>query len=318
MNYWGLIKDAFRISWSNKFLWFFGFFVAGSTSFPSGGGNFGGGGDDFDFEQSGAAFPLTAQIGVDGGAVLIALLLGLVVLVLAVVFIVLALISRGALAESVAAIEGGQSRRFSSAWRAGVSHMWRVLGQALLFFLIGLGLLIVIGIPVALIVGGTFAATESVGLRVLAVVLGVLLGIALLIVVFIPLAVIGQYALRDLVVRGERVSASIGNGFRLFRGNIGRSFLLWLIQIGILLTAGIALLIAAAIVGLILFLPTIILSIAEYSTAAVITGIIAGIILIPLLIVASGALGTFKHAYWTLAYLRLTGSVPEQSAPRVV
>jgi dethiobiotin synthetase len=33
---------------------------------------------------------------------------------------------------------------------------------------------------------------------------------------------------------------------------------------------------------------------------------VAGLILLPLLLVASGALGAFNHSYRTLAYLRLT------------
>ncbi len=61
----------------------------------------------------------------------------------------------------------------------------------------------------------------------------------------------------------------------------------------------------ALIVDLILFLPTIALAIAGYSTAAIVTGVIAALILVPLLLVATGAVGTFNHAYWTLAYLRL-------------
>jgi hypothetical protein len=41
--------------------------------------------------------------------------------------------------------------------------------------------------------------------------------------------------------------------------------------------------------------------------------VIAGVILVPLLLVATGAIGTFSHAYWTLAYLRVTAA----AAPRV-
>jgi hypothetical protein len=41
--------------------------------------------------------------------------------------------------------------------------------------------------------------------------------------------------------------------------------------------------------------------------------VIAGVILVPLLLVATGAIGTFSHAYWTLAYLRLTA--PPTAAP---
>ena len=72
-----------------------------------------------------------------------------------------------------------------------------------------------------------------------------------------------------------------------------------------MIAAGIALVIAAILLGLVLFIPTIILAVAEYTTAAIITGVVAGLILLPILLVASGALGAFNHSYWTLAYLRL-------------
>ena len=65
--------------------------------------------------------------------------------------------------------------------------------------------------------------------------------------------------------------------------------------------------------GLVLFIPTIALAVAGYSTAAIVAGVVAGVILVPLLLVATGAIGTFSHAYWTLAYLRLTA--PPTPAP---
>ncbi len=164
----------------------------------------------------------------------------------------------------------------------------------------------VIGIPVALLIGGTFAATQSVGARVLVAVIVGILAILLLIVVFIPLTIIAQYALREIVVRRERVVGSVGSGYGLFRRNIGRSLLLWLIHLGLSIGLGIAFLLLLLIVGLVLFIPTIALAVAGYSTAAIITGVIAGLILLPVVLVAAGALGTFSHAYWTLAYLRLT------------
>lgn len=110
---------------------------------------------------------------------------------------------------------------------------------------------------------------------------------------------------------------SFRRGFGLFRRNLGRSLLVWLISLGLSLGVGIALLISALIVGLILFLPTIALGLAGYSTAAIATGAVAALILLPLFLVASGAVGTFNHAYWTLAYLRLAprDAVPD---PRTV
>jgi hypothetical protein len=195
-----------------------------------------------------------------------------------------------------------------------MGNFWRVLGYYVVFFLIALGLLMVIAIPVALLIGGTFAATQSTGVRVsVAVVVGIL-AVLLLIVVFIPLSIIGQYALRDIVVRRERVLGSVGSGYGLFRHNIGRSLLLWLIQLGLSIGIGIAFILLLLIVGLILALPAIGLAVAGYTTAAIIAAVIAGLILLPILLVATGAIGTFSHAYWTLAYLRLT----TEATPRVV
>jgi hypothetical protein len=127
-----------------------------------------------------------------------------------------------------------------------------------------------------------------------------------LVIVFVLVAIVRQFARRELVVRGASVLGSVGSGYRLFRRNLGRSVLVWLIQLGLMLGAGIALLIALVIVGLLLFLPTILLAVAQYTTAAIAAGVVAGLILLPLLIVALAILGTFNHSYWTLAYLRLT------------
>ncbi len=105
------------------------------------------------------------------------------------------------------------------------------------------------------------------------------------------------------------IVGSVGGGYRLFRRNLGRSLLVWLIQVALSIGTGIALLIVLLILGFILFLPTIILAVTGFTTAAIVAGIVAALILLPLLIVASGALGTFSHSYWTLAYLRLVAPI---------
>jgi hypothetical protein len=311
MNYGDLIRDAFRITLRNRFLWFFGFFAGGTGSnflgnVPSGGGNF----NPDDFRQSSTMLS-AIQLGQGLSNAVLIVGIVIVVLILALFFIFLAIVSQGALADSVAAIDRGEGRRFGTAFGSGMGNFWRVLGYYVLFFLVALGLLVVIAIPVAILVGGTFAATQSTGARIsVAVVVG-LLAFLLLIVVFIPLSIIAQYALRDIVVRRERVLGSVASGYSLFRRNIGRSLLLWLIQIGLSIGIAIAFILVILIVGLVLFIPTIALAVAGSSTGAVIAGVIAGLILLPILLVLSGAIGTFSHAYWTLAYLRLTsGATP--------
>ncbi len=295
MNYWDLIKDAFWISLRNRYLWFFGFFV--------------GTGSTFNFNTS------TGDGNVDISSInpLVIVGLGILALVLFLIFVVLVVISNGGLADSVVSIEQGQRRTFGSTWRAGVARFWRVLGYYILFFLIGLALLIVIAGPIGLVIAAVFAGTEATGARVATVVLAALVAIPLLIVVFVSLSIISEFALREIVVRGERILSAIGGGFRILRRNLGRSVLVWLIQLVLIIVATITVLLAGGLVGLILFLPTILLAVAEYTAAAIVTGVIAGLILAPLLIVAAAALGTFNHAYWTLAYLRISGSAAPES-----
>src|SRR5215210_2528800 len=321
MNYGEIIKAAFWITLRNRYLWFFGFFAGGTSAgtgfnVPSGGS---GGFDDDDFGEPGqGGFGDSAPAsGVDPGQWIsdnlasILVIAALVVLIV-LVFVILSLISQGALAESVAALDRGESRRFSSAFRAGLSNFWRVFGYYLLFLLISLGLLLVflaIVVPLVLLVAGVFAGTESVGARVLTVVLAGLVGfvlLILLIIVYVLLSIIAQFALREVVVGRERVVASIGSGYRLLRRNLGRSLLLWLIQLAISIGAGIALLIILLILGIILIGPGAgLLWVANYTAVGILVLIVGGLIFGALFLVASGALGAFNHSYWTLAYLRL-------------
>lgn len=318
MNYGELISDAFRISWRNKFLWFFGFFVAGtgggSFNVPS---NFGGsGGDPTDFgdpngvpENSLQTDLTLAQSSPFGGLpedfILIAVLAGILALVLFLVFLAISIISNGGLAESVAAIKRGEERRFGTTWRAGLSNFWRVLGLQIILFLISLGLLIAILIVPGLMFGAVFLLTESVGWRTAVGILAGLLAFALMLLVFLPYWIIGKLALRELVVDRKRILASIGEGYGVLRRNLGRGLLVGLILIGLSIGITIALLIVLVILALVLAVPVVLLFVADYVTAGVVVGIIAAVLFIVPALVISGAVGTFYHSYWTLAYLRL-------------
>ena len=183
MNYGALIKDAFWLTLRNRYLWFFGFFAGGTSANPNvlniPSGSF----DDTDFDQR-SSVPVVVEHVRQSMFKYVALVmaLGTLVLLIVLVFIALSLISQGALAESAATIDRGESRRFSSAFRTGLSDFWRVLGYYLLFLLIGFGFLLVIGVLLALLVAGVIAGTESVVAQILT---AVLVGLALLIGVFI-------------------------------------------------------------------------------------------------------------------------------------
>jgi hypothetical protein len=309
MNYGDLLSEAFRLAWRNRFLWFFGFFVAGgggSFNFPA---NFGG------QEVRNPFGPVAGPLQwISDNLVLFLTVVISVIVVLALIFLVLSMISQGALAESVAALHRGETRSFGSAFRVGTANFWRVFGLKVLFFLIALGLVLVIFLPVGLGALAAFSLTDSTGLRVLAVVLGVLFVFVALIVVFLPFAIVNQFGLRELVVSRRRITESIAGGFRLFRRNIGRSLLVWLIQLAVMLGLGIALLVALVIFGAILLGPAIALFATDHANAGVVAGVLGGVLFLVPVFVISGAIGAFNHAYWTLAYLRLV-EPPEDLEP---
>lgn len=303
MNYGELVSEALRITWRNKFLWFFGFFVALGSG--GGGGGGGGGGSNFDNQDfSGIASVSTValQEGPSAGLVILGLLLGLAAFL---VFLFLYVVSDGGLTGSVADIDRRRPSGFSVTFRTGLRKFWGVLALILLFLLIVFVLLAVVGIPLVLLVAGAFS-TESAAFRVVAVLIAIPVVLVLLFVAFIVVAVIRQFARRALVVDGEGIFPAIGSGYRLFRQNVGRSLLVWLVQFLAMIVAGLAAIAAILLVGLVLALPAILLIAAEYVTLAVIAGVVAALIFIPFLLAVMGALGTFNHAYWTLAYMRLT------------
>ena len=315
MSYGELIRDAFRITLRNRYLWFFGFFVGGLygtniiSNFSSGRGDFNPGG--FDAPGAGTS-PLGSQLTTGGTALLIGIIsLGIL---LFLVFLMLFLISQGGLANSVYAVDRGEERRFSSTFRAGASNFWRVLGFYILYFLISLVLLVVIVLPLGLLVAGTFAVTDSTTVRVVIGALAALATILLILVLLVTLAIVVEFALREIVIRGSGVFSSFGKGFNIFQSNLGKSFLVWLLNIGLRIVTWIAVGLALLIVGLVLFLPTIIFTTQGLSTAALVTGIVAGVIMFPIVVVVSAALGTFFHSYWTLAYLRITSPENRETA----
>lgn len=232
MNYGDLIGGAFRIAWRNRYLWFFGLFLGGvgylNASVPptpeSAAGSTTGG------------LP-TWLVGLGRWAqenVVLAVVLGFGVLLLSlIVYLGLWLVSAGGLADSVAAVDRGERRGFASTWRAGARNLWRVFLLYFVVFVIWLVPLILVVGPAALGIFGIVFATESVGMRVLFISLIGLVAFALLLVVSVVLYLVQQLALRELVIGDRGVVASVGSSYRLFRRNLGRTLVVWLIQFAI-------------------------------------------------------------------------------------
>jgi hypothetical protein len=181
VGYGGLIGDAYRLVVGNRHLWFFGLF-AGTPSF-----NF--------------QFQVPTDSG-DGSTIEPGLAVAIAVAALAafVLFAVLAVLSQGALAESVAALRAGERRGFRDTWRAGRSTFWRMVVLGLLLLAIWLGLLLAVALPLGSMVLGAFLLTEAVAVRVVAVIAAVLMAFVVVVPAYVVLAMIGNNAVRELVL----------------------------------------------------------------------------------------------------------------------
>ena len=295
MNYGENISGAFRISLRNPYLWFFGFFVGGST---------------FNVTLSGQNENFGPSQGLqqffEDNLVTLAIVGVVLAVVLTVVFIALSIISQAGLVSGVAALREEQSNSFSSTWRAGASKFWRMLGLQISLFLIGVLLFFVASIPGGLVALLVLAISDSVGLSILLIVLAALVTVVLLFLLLVPFSIIGALATRDLVLGDGGVFGSIGSGYDLFRDNIGKSLLVWLIQVGLSIAIGIVLGLITFGVG---FLSSSLLNplLEGFSLGDILlVGSVLFVFSLPFLILGA-AIGTFVHAYWTHAYLQLRG-----------
>lgn len=315
MSYGDIIRDAFVISWRNKFLWFFGFFLSGAINSIVTPSSFGDLTPDPTDVASGQPPDWVANLGefVENNPVPLVVGASLVVLVLVLALIFFFVLSRAALSESVAAVDRGEERRFGLAWRAGLSRFWRVLGLIIIVGLISLVVTLVVSALAALFGVGVFFVTESAALRVLVVSLVILFFLPVVIALSIFFVVLNQYALRQAVVADEGIFASIEGAWRLLRRNVGSSLVLLLIQVGLAIAFGLVMFLAILIASLLLSAVVTALVSAELGAVAVVVGIISSLLVSVPFVLATCLAGAFHQAYWTLAYLRLTAPVAATS-----
>ena len=298
MSYGDLIRDAFLVSWRNKFLWFFGFWLTGLSL----------GGFSVNSSVDPNNPPTWVQnlgLWASSNVAVVVTLAVVGALLLVLVYLFFVIVSSGGLADSVAAIDRGERRSFSSTFRAGLSHFWGVLGQGILLILLSIGIFLLFVVVFALPIFLTFTLSDSVAARVLVTFLFGLVGVVGYLVTVIFFYIICQFALRELVIGGKGVIGSIGSGFGVFRRHFGAGVLVWLLFFGLWFAVWIFLVILSGVLAAIFALPLLLSQPAGPSTVTVAASVALGLILLLPSLLLTGALGSFFRSYWTLAYLRV-------------
>jgi hypothetical protein len=286
IDYWSLVTRSLRIIWKHKFLWFFGFFAAGTGS----GG----------FNWVTDAGPYVRDFILENAAVFVLIVMGLVIFWL--VMFVMNLISTGALVSAVREASRGRQATFGDAWREGLGAFWRILGVTVLAIIAFLFVTALCAIPVVLAaLGGTSGI-------VIAVVIGAILLFPYLAFLFL-LAFTVTYAEREVVLKRAGVFEAISAGWDLTKRYFWKSLLVWLIMFG----SGLAFALGLVLVLLILAVPFILIGLASVF-AALVLGIPVGIVVV---VVASGAFGAYSYSVWTLMYEELRRIDGESEEPVV-
>lgn len=280
MNYTAIVNSAWGTAWKRRYLWVFGFFagMGGNTI-----GNIGGRGGSEQAER--IAGWITAHPGLVG-----ALLLG--GLLLWAVLVALQSLSYAALVHATGTLAGGGTNDFDSSLEAGFRWFWRVFGLQLLLGLLVLALVAAAGLPLLLA-----ALSRQTGAIIAA---GVWLAVALLPAIAVAgvAAIVWDYALRFAVLNDRPAGDALGDGWRLFRANVGTSVVVWLIMVALGLAYGFALIVPLVVLGV----PFVIAG-AFNPWLGIVPAVLLGL---PVMVVLIAMYGVFETAYWSEAFVALT------------
>jgi hypothetical protein len=298
MNYGNLAKRPFEIVARRPYLWLLGLLAGGATAF-----NFSGRG-------SGPGYGRPAGAGSYQGpsaAVLQSLwndnwgwIVGIiaVLIVLGVILFILGSIATGGIIRAAVEHDAGREYRLGTAWRAGYATFWRIAGLRLLVALVALVPGLLVG---ALVLGAVAGAQTS---AAAAVGFGLLAAAAFLfsLVFWLALSVAFELAQRIVVLEHGHVAESLGNGFRMLRWHLGEVALGWLILVALSIGVGIAGAILAVLVGV----PAAALGFGGWAvggmTGAIVTGSVAIVFFLGVLLAAGGAYAAYSSVYWTLLF----------------
>ncbi|HEY7198733.1 MAG TPA: hypothetical protein VIC57_00900 [Candidatus Dormibacteraeota bacterium] len=319
MQYGELISRSLSLVWRFKYLWLLA--ILGGADIGTGGfsGNFNNPGTLFGGSSpnnGGRGAPAVGDVGPqvsqflnDWGWLIVLAAVALVVLALA--WFVLSSITIGALVRASAEHDAERPFGLGMAWRTGLGTFWSIVGLRLLGLLWGLIVLAVFG--TLFVLGLVTYLNGTTGGLAAVIAIGGVIGL-LVIVVSILLGLAFTLATRAVVLEQRGPLSALGRGFGLVRARLGRVLLVWLLQIGLALAAGIAvaivlipvLLLAAGIVGVAAF--------TGGPGAAFAVGVPVGLVGLAVLIVVGGLAGAYLSTYWTLAFRRMELDAPKPVA----
>ena len=289
-----ILKDSFVLTWKNRYLWWFGFFLS-----LSGLGSYNYTREDKDKADIQAALlnhPQAMKIILVGAALFF---------VAFVIIIIASIISRGALIDSIEKHTRGEISDFKSAWKKGRGFFWKVLLIDVFSGLFAIVAAIILFPPVAFLFWNHNY------------IIGVLMAI-IAAIIFIPLIILIAYikifGYLYSILGNLKAWAAIENAYLIFKKNILSS----LIMSVLIILANIIvffILLFAIIPLLIIFLPlALIFFLLLGKIGAITIGCFGFFILLAILVFLRSLLGVFSQSVWVLFF----HEIAQQPEPETV
>lgn len=292
MDYFGIIKRAFEVTWKHKSLWLFGFL---SALFQGGSRvNYQFDSQDIQPEKVRGLERIIEHLFTP----LVIVILIVVVFLAIVLSIVVSFLSQGALIGMVDDVEKRGHTSVNEGFSCGWSHWLSLFGINLSIWI---PFAIFAILLVVLLIGPSIASfvLKQVVLGIVLVVIGILALLILLIPMGIGLSLIEILAQRYRVIQKRGVFESVGEGYDLIRSNLGTIFVFWLIM----LLVGMAVGVVMIPISLLLLAPVFALLFWNVFLALLL-GIPGGLVITFI----SGLVATFVSAAWTEFFLELAPS----------
>jgi hypothetical protein len=305
MDYGGILKRAWNVTWKYKILWLFGLFAGGFGG--SGGGGGGSGSNVTNRVGTPNQFSAQSLKQLEGQ---IAPYVGLIVagtvvlLVIGIVFWIVGIAARGGLVHLVNEAEDGRQVRAGDGWARGFRVWWRTFAMELL---LGLPALIIGGVTaVAVVIGVLGAVAGGNSSAAGSAVLSALGGMCFLLVIVVILAIayglivgpVLQLALRYIVLKDQGPIEAIKSGWHDLWAKRG-AFVMFLLMFAVGLGIGIA--------SVIVFVPVLLVGFALAFLGPFGIGL-AGLLVVAVAVSIGAVSGTFLSAAWTIFFRRMTGA----------
>jgi len=298
IDYTGILKKSWQITWSNKYLWWFGFFLAL--------GSFGGGpnwsGSSTKNTQSNDE--ISSKLGEFVAnywqwLILAAIFLFIIILLIAV----LKLICQAGIIKSGNDLIKGQASSFKKGFLEGKKYFWK------LFFLSFIVSFFMLGVVLALLSPVIFLALIK--SYFWAIIFGIA-ALMMIVVLSIVASFVWMYAVYYITLSDLGIKNSLENSFQLFKNNFVPSIIFALIFFALGIIFNIALFLILIVLGLVFLALGFLMNAIMSKTGILIDAIVGGLVLSVVLFFSQAVFETFRQISWLLLFREIASGKSEE------